>query len=747
MSRNNSWFAAAFILLLVAPAVWGECPNACNGHGNCGEYDMCTCFRGWMSGDCSQRICQFGFAHVDSPIGDLDSSSGALTNSYLTSGADFVAYSSIGSHVYPQGTSELFPFMGDSNQNVLTNTAHWYVECSNKGICDRETGQCQCFDTYSGSACQRADCPVDAEGNICSNHGICIDKATLARTDYSHVYRLWDEHITHGCKCDGGWYGADCSLRACKYGVDPMYEQGTPNRRYSNWTVAITTNATNSATVSGNYSLVYTDTKGTAWKTKQIDISSGCTEIIEAFEEIPNDVIPGGTMRCLKWSADTVEGTNVYEPVDTSHRDVHSKYTIAFPENPGITEMLDIYTYIDAKRTTLYSDEATSTLDWYIYNNGFYGENEDWVPDLCDGVTVTFSASTDGTTGLDMLGTLSASDLSKFKACLGDANGDTTDNVEVENWDYGTPHNPHLIKLIDSTQDQLVYTDSDITHHNTPYQHSLTYICNDTATLNADGLCEYPNPAPFYAVTYFDSASGEFLLYGRPSADYSPTTEFHVYTTTGHLAILDEDVQFFNTWNDLHDGGASSQNDLLTNKVYTKARSGTTREKVDCETSSGVGLDCLKRGDHIMLLNIGYSYQDHTTNLNTAQHDTNAIYPMIYTVEKAGREIIPLADFDTAEPVANDWSTAAKIPTFVQNQILLDKAVNARFHLDTITDASDTSVSAFRFTPPTNPPTFAGPCSRRGVCNTDTGECECFHGYYGDNCGTVDCYQFEPPAE
>ena len=31
----------------------GECPNACSGHGFCDFFDMCSCFRGWTSGDCS----------------------------------------------------------------------------------------------------------------------------------------------------------------------------------------------------------------------------------------------------------------------------------------------------------------------------------------------------------------------------------------------------------------------------------------------------------------------------------------------------------------------------------------------------------------------------------------------------------------------------------------------------------------------------------------------------------------------
>ena len=44
-----------------------ECANACNGHGKCTSYDMCICNRNWQAADCSERVCQFGLAHVDTP--------------------------------------------------------------------------------------------------------------------------------------------------------------------------------------------------------------------------------------------------------------------------------------------------------------------------------------------------------------------------------------------------------------------------------------------------------------------------------------------------------------------------------------------------------------------------------------------------------------------------------------------------------------------------------------------------------
>ncbi len=81
----------------------------CGGHGVCAGYPTykCNCHAGYMGGDCSLRTCPKGLFWFGLP-----------------SAAD---------------------------------TAHdSYVECSNKGMCDRESGLCKCQSMFTGEACERS---------------------------------------------------------------------------------------------------------------------------------------------------------------------------------------------------------------------------------------------------------------------------------------------------------------------------------------------------------------------------------------------------------------------------------------------------------------------------------------------------------------------------------------------------------------------------------------------------------------
>lgn len=68
----NRLAVAGTLVGLSYSSVSARCANDCNGKGECNAFNQCDCFPNFRGPDCSFRICPAGKAFVDTPLGDID---------------------------------------------------------------------------------------------------------------------------------------------------------------------------------------------------------------------------------------------------------------------------------------------------------------------------------------------------------------------------------------------------------------------------------------------------------------------------------------------------------------------------------------------------------------------------------------------------------------------------------------------------------------------------------------------------
>jgi len=284
----------------LAAYVSAKCDNQCSGHGTCMTDDVCQCYDNFGSGlshdsgDCSDRICPFEVAWVDHPDNQ-------------------------GHH-------------------------HKYMECAGKGICDRSTGECQCFEGYEGKGCQRASCPND-----CSGHGRCeyiedlpygatwndwVDSNSATSSMQTRTqslfsddaktfdYHLWDKSKSRKCVCDATYGDLDCSKRLCPYGTDVLDTKddqylGLDLQKYQEQTILLSSLSGDFAQLNGkSFALTFVSRLNETFTTVPISLSAD-TEYVDlqndiklALLKLPNGVIDG-----VKVTVDYIADTDYYKLV------------------------------------------------------------------------------------------------------------------------------------------------------------------------------------------------------------------------------------------------------------------------------------------------------------------------------------------------------------------------------------------------------------------------------------------------
>jgi len=718
-------------LALVAPAA-AECPNACSGHGTCGAFDECSCYPNWQEADCSGRTCPFGLGHVDTPKGDLDGSADALSGPTTTVISD--------STVYPYGTTEQYPAMVDSAGAVLTNTAHAYAECSNKGICDRSSGECDCFPGYAGAGCQRAACPDPT----CSGHGTCMNAQDLAAADNDNTYLLWDKEVSMGCVCEPGYDGPTCGNKMCKYGVDPLYDDDDFVSIRAPTARVIMTNTAESNSVSasyidrynaglqdysplkgtvlsGTYAIKFYDAFGEDYETEPIavaefaDLATGvahCAEVSAALEALPNSVIPAGSVRCTPVDDDD-DGT-----IDAAS-DI--QYDLLFEENPGNLKPIEINANLDGLRPTVYFSDQNTThnvvdydavVEVYPNYDGISGEFVDYFPTYCSGVTISVDPTfVYARNVFSIAKDVDADEAKLLKKCLGDADGDADNNVEVYNWDYGmynTTMTPHIVKLA-------------------PHP-----------TAGSNPKVDVYDAGKFH-LAYYDGS--DFFFSGLPDA----TRDYAVFTTEGTATVIgNSSILSTDGMQGSGGGGQSSRGEDAfdanpTTAYFAKGSSIVyTSMDVSCYSAKAELNTCLSKGDKVFLFNsMALPPSSADTDAPTVSESTGNMYEVV----KIGVNPISATTYDTedrfyfvVDKVINYDGSATKTRASLSSLTSVWGSDNDATNKNEMGQKVGAQL-VVKFEPSADDQyEFVAQCSGRGLCNGDSGLCECFTGYTNDNC-------------
>jgi hypothetical protein len=302
-----------------------------------------------------------------------------------------------------------------------------------------------------------------------------------------------------------------------------------------------------------------------------------------------------------------------------------------------------------------------------------------------------------------LFSSMTAAESKLLKKCLGDADGNSANNVEVYDWDYGTFNttlHPHIVKLV-------------------PQPNRMSA----TEGITADA-------GKFYLVWY-DDTDTLFYTANMPDSDQS-TLGMTVFTTTGVATMLTNST----TADPL--GDFNDVNGAVT-AYWTKGES-TIYTSIDTSCYTGPMVNCLSKGDKLFLFDGNWPF----TKVASSAENTGDMY----TVVKIGVSDPSPTTFDTEDRY---YIVLDKIVNWDGSETVDHATINV--YLATGTTAgydsiatSDATVDVpknvgvqriVKFVPGTTGNyEYVSQCSGRGICDSESGLCQCFTGYTDDNCDT-----------
>ena len=413
-------------------------------------------------------------------------------------------------------------------------------------------------------------------------------------------------------------------------------------------------------------------------------------------------------------------------------------YRLHFNGNPGALREPEIEIYLDGKRPSLASSKPTATptalygkTSTKVWTDGQQGEDRDYFGNHCDGVTVqvTSASVTIGTViqSIHYLTSFTPTSKALLKSCLGDANLDASDNVEVYNWDYGSAANPHIIKLV-----RTVSTFMDGGYYVVLWYD--TSLCGDSTGSLVSTLCD--NLGSAWALATSGTPVSGYNVVGLfrllhpfvpPDNAYLSPNEhdsWEIYTTKGTLAETSEKAQavFGFGSKDIYTTNLYSDSSKTDDATYASSFGGD----LSCEAGNSTFVrHCMNVTDIFTML----WWDDNSASINPNPRYLN-LYKAnrIYTTQSKNLA----SDVNTAISTIVPGGVAAKNPAQYMTHVI-ESDLSTNWAASAIDQTYKFRI--YKFIPSKESTyTYVAECANRGICDPTAGACTCFAGYTSDSC-------------